>query len=102
MIINIPPVHSFEYDGTSVNIYHANKGYGLSKHQHTYTHVTVCYGGKLKITKENFELIMTKDTQPVVLNAGEWHELEVIENETVWSNIFASEFIRCDMKTHDY
>lgn len=95
------PKHSFTYDGTHVNVYHANTGQGLPKHDHRYTHATVCYAGKLKVTKENFELIMTKETQPVVLAAGEWHELEAIEDGTVWTNMFADEFMRCDLEKHN-
>jgi quercetin dioxygenase-like cupin family protein len=100
-IKGIFPKHSFEYDGTHVNVYHANKNEGLPKHNHKYTHATVCCAGKLKVTKENFEMIMTKESQPIVLTAGEWHELEAIEDETVWTNMFASEFIRCDIENHN-
>jgi quercetin dioxygenase-like cupin family protein len=95
------PRHAFEYDGTQVNVYHGNIGEGLPKHDHSYTHCTVCYAGKLKITKENLELVLTKDSQPVVLTAGEWHELEAIEDGTVWSNLFAAEFMRCDQAQHN-
>ena len=97
----IYPKHSFEYDGTRVNVYHANNGEGLPRHVHAYTHATVCYAGKLKVAKANIELIMTKETQPIVLKEGEWHELEAVEDGTVWSNIFASEFIRCDQELHN-
>jgi quercetin dioxygenase-like cupin family protein len=96
MVINIPPKHSFAYDGVRVNIFHANNTQGLPSHSHEYSHATVCYNGKLKVTKENFELIMDKDTQPIVLKGGEWHELEAIEDGTVFSNIFANEFMQND------
>ena len=95
------PKHSFEYDGTHVNVYHADKGEGLPKHDHRWTHVTVCHAGKLKVTKQNIELIMTKESQPIVLTAGEWHELEAMEDGTVWCNMFANEFIRCDIEKHN-
>jgi len=101
VVKGIMPKHSFEYDGTHVNVYHADYGEGLPKHTHQYTHATVCYAGKLKITKENIELIMTKESQPIVLSAGEWHELEAVEDGTVWTNMFASEFIRCDLEKHN-
>lgn len=96
MVINVAPKHSFEYDGTRINVYHVNIGQGLARHSHSYTHATVCYAGKLKVTKEGVELIMTKETQPVLLKEGEWHQLESIEDGTVFSNIFAAEFMRCD------
>ena len=99
-IKGIMPKHSFDYDSVHVNIYHVNVGEGLPKHIHNYTHCTICYNGKIKIIKENFELILTKDSQPVVLKAGEWHQIEAIENETIFSNIFASKFMSCDLNQH--
>jgi quercetin dioxygenase-like cupin family protein len=96
-VIGLRPAHAFEYDGTQVNVFHANNGEGLPRHDHAYSHATVVYAGKLKITKENFELIMDKNSQPVVLGAGDWHELEAVEDETVFSNIFAAEFMKNDM-----
>ena len=35
------------------------------------------------------ELVMTKATQPVNLVAGQWHELEALEDGTVFINVFA-------------
>jgi hypothetical protein len=32
---------------------------------------------------------MTKDTQPVNLVAGKWHEIEALEDGTVFVNVFA-------------
>ena len=95
------PIHSFVYDGARLNVYHANKEEGLPRHNHEYTHATVCYAGKLKVTKDNAELIMTKETQPVLLKAGEWHEIEALEDQTVWSNMFAEEFMNCDITKQD-
>lgn len=89
------------YSGVRVNVYHADANSGLPAHSHEYSHATACYAGKLKVTKENIELIMDKDSQPVVLKAGEWHELEAIEDGTVWSNLFAAEFMRCDQAEHN-
>ena len=33
---------------------------------------------------------MTKDTQPVNLVANEWHEIEALEDGTVFVNVFAT------------
>jgi hypothetical protein len=93
----INPRFSFDYDGTHFNVYHANKGEGLPKHDHVYTHCTLCTAGKVKLTKNNKEVLLTKDSQPVVLTAGEWHQLEALEDNTIWTNIFASEFMECDL-----
>jgi len=103
MIKPIFAKYAFEYDGTHINVYHANKGDGLPKHDHVYTHVTYCCAGKLQVTKKDIKIILTKESQPIVFKAGEWHEFEAIEDGTVWSNIFAAEFMRsCEDKRNAY
>lgn len=100
MVVNIPPKHEFIFDGVMTRTYEAKAGHGLSKHDHVYAHATVCYAGKLRITKENIDIVLTKDSQPVVLKAGEWHQLEALEDGTIWANVFAEEFMQCDIKAH--
>jgi hypothetical protein len=41
------------------------------------------------VRKEGKELVMTKKTQPVNLRGNEWHEIEALEDETVFCNVFA-------------
>jgi hypothetical protein len=82
MTQSIIPAHSVTYDGSTVNVYHANKGEGLP-------HLTMCHAGSLIVRKEGRELIMTKDTQPVNLIANEWHEIEALEDNTVFVNVFS-------------
>jgi quercetin dioxygenase-like cupin family protein len=77
-----PPKHVVTYDGASLNVYHANKGEGLPKHEHVYSHLTMCMAGSIIVR-------MTKDTQPVNLVANEWHEIEALEDGTVFVNVFA-------------
>lgn len=89
MIQNIAPHHSVVYDGTRVNVYHANRGEGLPRHDHLYAHLTMCHAGSCAIRKENLELVVTKDTQPLNLRASEWHEIEALEDGTVFVNIFS-------------
>lgn len=88
-MIGIPPRHSFSYDGAQLNVYHADNGQGLPRHEHAYAHATLCCAGSCVVRKEGRELIMTKDTQPVNLVAGEWHEIEALEDNTVFVNVFA-------------
>ena len=85
----IPPAHSFTYDGATINIFHANKGQGLPKHNHTFAHATMCHSGSCYVRKEGKEIIMDKNTQPINLVADEWHEIEAIEDNTVFVNVFA-------------
>ena len=89
MIHQIGPRFSVTYDGASLNVYHANKGEGLLKHEHTFPHLTMVHSGSVLVTKEGKSLTMTKYTQPVNLTANEWHEIEALEDGTVFVNVFA-------------
>jgi hypothetical protein len=83
------PTHDVTYDGVTLRVYHAGKGYGLQKHSHSYAHLTMCHAGSILVTKEGKSLTMNKDTQPVNLTAAEWHEIEALEDGTVFVNVFA-------------
>ena len=87
----IPSVPRFTVtqDGTTLNIFHANKGEGLPRHDHSFAHLSMCHSGSCIVRKEKRELVMTKDTQPVNLVANEWHEIEALEDGTVFVNVFA-------------
>ena len=61
----------------------------IAKHSHSYSHATMCNAGSCWVRKEGKELVMTKDTQPVNLVANEWHEIEALEDGTVFVNTFA-------------
>ena len=89
MIGPINPKFTVTQDGTQLNIYHPNKGEGLPRHDHSYSHLTMCNSGSIIVRKEGRELVMTKDTQPVNLVANEWHEIEALEDGTVFVNVFA-------------
>jgi quercetin dioxygenase-like cupin family protein len=89
MTTRIAPIHAVTYDGATLNVFHANTGEGLPQHQHIYAHLTVCHAGSIKVSNERRSLVMTKDTQPVNLVANEWHEIEALEDGTVFVNVFA-------------
>jgi quercetin dioxygenase-like cupin family protein len=89
MVEAVAPVHQVTYDGAVLNIYHANKGQGLPRHEHSYAHLTICHAGSCLVTKEGRQLLMTKMTQPVNLVAAEWHEIEAQEDGTVFVNVFS-------------
>jgi len=89
MTINVAPAHMVSYDGATLNVFHANTGEGLRQHQHIYSHLTMCHAGSIKVSNERRSLVMTKDTQPVNLVANEWHEIEALEDGTVFVNVFA-------------
>ena len=85
----VSPRFQVVYDGASVNVYHADKGQGLPKHEHAFSHLTMCTAGSCVIRKEGKEVVVTKDTQPINLVAKEWHEIEALEDGTVFINVFA-------------
>lgn len=89
MTTAINPVHHFTYDGAAINVFHADMGEGLPRHAHAFAHATCCHAGSVKISNERRSLVMTKDTMPINLTAGEWHEIEALENGTVFVNVFA-------------
>ena len=88
-MITSAPRFTVTQDGTTLNIFHANKGEGLPRNDHIYSHLTMCHAGSCIVRKEGRELVMTKDTQPVNLVAAEWHEIEALEDGTVFVNVFA-------------
>jgi quercetin dioxygenase-like cupin family protein len=89
MTTQVTPAHSFTYDGAQINIYHANKGEGLPKHEHTFSHATYCSAGSCLVRKENKQVVIDKMSQPANLLANEWHEIEALEDNTVFMNVFA-------------
>jgi quercetin dioxygenase-like cupin family protein len=88
-ILNISPMHNVTYDGAVMYVYHANKGQGLPRHSHNYAHLTMCHAGSCVIRKEGIEKVIDKHTQPINLREKEWHEIEALENGTVFVNVFA-------------
>lgn len=83
------PTHSFTYDGAQINVYHADKGQGLQKHTHTFSHATMCNAGSCKVSLEGRSHIIDKKSTPLNLPAAEWHEIEALEDGTVFVNVFA-------------
>jgi quercetin dioxygenase-like cupin family protein len=82
-----------EQNGTTLQVFHAKKGEGLPKHEHLFSHLTFCHSGSCLVKKDNKELRMTKDTQPVNLAANEWHEIEALEDDTIFVNVFAKPIV---------
>jgi quercetin dioxygenase-like cupin family protein len=84
------PTFHFDVNGCTINTFHIQKsGEGHPKHEHEYDHVTQVHSGKLLVTTPTTSFIMDKNSKPILFPANEWHELEAIEDETVFCNIFA-------------
>ena len=89
MVENIEPQHDFTYDGASIRVYHASKGQGLSSHQHIYSHATMCNSGSCLVTLPGRSYTINKYSKPLNLPANELHEVEALEDNTVFVNVFA-------------
>jgi len=89
MVVSIQPKHNFTSNSAIVRVYHANKGEGIPMHSHEYSHITTCMNGSCKITQDNKSLIADKNTTPINLLAGHNHEIEALEDGTVFVNVFA-------------
>jgi quercetin dioxygenase-like cupin family protein len=88
MIVDIEPKFAVTQNDTSMQVYHAKKGEGLPKHEHLYSHLVFCHAGRIVIRKEGREAEMTCDSQPINLVANEWHEIEALEDGTIFMNTF--------------
>lgn len=87
-----PPLllaHTVNYGGATLNVYHGNKGHGLFWHKHNYSHAVICHAGACVVRKGDKEVVLRKGSTPVNLPAAELHEIEVIEDDTVFVTLFA-------------
>lgn len=88
MVTSVPPRHDMTYDGATVRVYHANKGEGIASHSHSYSHATMCMAGSCKLTQEEKSVVTNKHSTPVNLVGGKYHEIEALEDGTVFANVF--------------
>lgn len=91
MVTLIQPYSEFTYGNVTVVTYHANKGEGLPAHEHTFKHITQCHAGRIFVTKQSGNWQFDKTSKAVLLKENEWHEIEAIEDGTVFVNIFVTE-----------
>ena len=88
MISLIEPKFSITQNDTVLQVYHAKTGEGLPKHEHYYSHLVFCHAGRIIIRKEGRSLEMTAESQPVNLVENEWHEIEALEDGSIFVNTF--------------
>jgi hypothetical protein len=88
MVLRINPKHRFVYGGVNIYICHADKGEGLPLHQHIYDHAIMCHAGSCKVTQENKSVIIDKNSIPIDIIANKPHEIEALEDGTIFVNIF--------------
>ena len=81
MVEAVAPKYSVTYDAGIVNVYHADRGQGLPRHEHSYSHLTMCHAGSCLIRKEGVEKIITKN---VIKKAGDNPQLFSFDVATTW------------------
>ena len=88
MVDKIMPDRSLNHNGSTINVYKADKGQGLPQHNHDYSHITICREGSCIVRREGeSDIVLTKNKQ-VNLVAYNWHEIEALEDGTVFVNMF--------------
>jgi quercetin dioxygenase-like cupin family protein len=76
----------FNYEGVKLVHYSGNKGEGLPRHEHLFAHFVMVASGKICIRKENVYKELSSGDEPVILKENEWHEIEILEDNTVFIN----------------
>ena len=76
----------FDYQDVRLVHYSGNKGEGLPKHEHFFAHFVLVACGKICIRKENVYKELSSGDEPIVLKENEWHEIEILEDNTVFIN----------------
>lgn len=67
-----------------VDLYKANKGYGMPLHSHLEKHSVLCREGSCLVKINNKENIINKNSGIIELPANSSHEIEAIEDNTVF------------------
>jgi quercetin dioxygenase-like cupin family protein len=67
-----------------VDMYKANKGYGMPLHSHSEKHSVLCKEGSCIIKINNKENIINKNSGIIDLPANNPHEIEAVEDNTVF------------------
>lgn len=86
-MITVNPTHSFSLGSATCGVYYANKGEGLPWHSHEQSHITSCIMGACAVRKGENEIVVTKESKPVLLTAPDSHEIEAIEDGTIFVNL---------------
>jgi quercetin dioxygenase-like cupin family protein len=87
-MITINPYKKISYKGLVLNVYRGNIGEGLPFHEHKHSHASVCIEGKIKAKTKDKEAILDRDSHCIDLLPNKPHEIEILEDNTVFINIF--------------
>lgn len=86
-VVNTEAKHTMVWDNVLFMTYHCEIGQGIAKHSHPYSHATQCHAGSIKLSKEGISVVLTPEHPPIKLLENEWHEIEALEESTVFVNI---------------
>jgi quercetin dioxygenase-like cupin family protein len=81
--------HSFAALGQSFVRYVCARGEGLPRHQHDVDHLTIVAAGRI-VARADARVVERGPTDPPILfRAGRAHEVEALEDGTVFINVFS-------------
>lgn len=81
--------HAFEAMGSSFVRYECARGEMLPRHTHEEDHLTVIAAGSLVVRTDDKVVTRGPKDAPILFRAGRYHEIEAVEDGTVFLNIFA-------------
>ncbi len=76
------------YEGVVLRVHYCDKGGGLPRHAHSFSHLVMCHAGKCVVRKEKGKRVIDKYSVPLNLLPQEWHEIEALEDGTVFVSVF--------------
>jgi len=82
----IIPKYVFRKGQTNFSYYSGDTGDGIPRHEHTFSHYVMVAHGKICIRKENLYREFIGGDEPINLRENEWHEIEILEDNTVFIN----------------
>jgi len=88
-IIEKEPAHQMNVNGVLVQSFYVNNGEGVNNHEHDYSHVTLCHSGKIRITNSYVQVDMDSNTPAILIKGDEWHQIEALENNTIFISVFS-------------
>jgi quercetin dioxygenase-like cupin family protein len=83
------PKLQFDYLGVALAVYRPEVGGGLPTHSHDVSHALFCTSGSCLVRVGDKEVTLTPESRPIVLPALIPHEIEALENDTVFITMIA-------------
>ena len=70
-----------------LGMFYVNKGDGIQRHLHQTDHSMLCASGSCIVRFDDHELVMDKNSEMILFPANVWHEIEALEDNTIFINV---------------